>query len=196
MSSAARPTGRDQVRSAILDAATRRFAAEGSGASLRHIATDAGVNLGLIHRHFGNKDDVLRAVVQHHVETGSSAIAAAPDVAVAIRQIFEGSIHDGLYVRIMAWLLLESAGEVRYQQDYPGMAALRALATRGDGSDMNDINDEDIRLMTAMAAVYGWTVFGPQILAAFGRDGGHDRDVVEAQLAATLERIVTDAGSR
>jgi len=185
MPSPARPTGRDQVRSAILAAATRRFAAEGSGASLRDIATDAGVNLGLIHRHFGNKDDLLRAVVQHHVASGSSYIAAAPDVAAAIRHIFEGSTSDGLYVRIMAWLLLESSGQVRYQQDYPGMAALRALAARDDGTE------RDIRLMTAMAAVYGWTVFGPQILAAFDRD---DRADVESQLTAVLERIVTDPG--
>jgi AcrR family transcriptional regulator len=183
--------GRDQVRSAILDAATSRFAAEGTGASLRDIATDAGVNLGLIHRHFGNKDDLLRAVVQHHVETGSTSIAAAPDIATAIRDIFEGSTRDGLYVRIMAWLLLESAGEIRYQQDYPGMAALRALAARDDARNGEDSDDRDARLMTAMATVYGWTVFGPQILAAFERDGTGDRRLVESQLVRMLEEIVT-----
>ncbi|MSX85805.1 MAG: TetR family transcriptional regulator, partial [Actinobacteria bacterium] len=58
-----RPFGRDEVRDAVLDAAARHFAASGTGASLREIASDAGVNLGLIHRHFGNKDDLLRAVL-------------------------------------------------------------------------------------------------------------------------------------
>ena len=61
-----RPTSRprrDEVRAAVLDAAARHFAAQGANASLRDIATDAGVNLGLIHRHFGNKDDLLQAVL-------------------------------------------------------------------------------------------------------------------------------------
>lgn len=187
MPSPDRPTGRDQVRSAILAAATRRFAAEGSGASLRDIATDAGVNLGLIHRHFGNKDDLLRAVVQHHVSTGGTQIAAATDITSAIRQIFEGSVNDGLFVRIMAWLLLERGGSVQYQDDYPGMTALRALAARDEGATNGA--DRDTRLMTAMATVYGWTVFGPQILAAFGRD---DREAIEAELASMLEQLVTD----
>ena len=75
---------------------------------------------------------------------------------------------------------------MEYQDDYPGMDALRALAARDEGEN------RDSRLMTAMAAVYGWTVFGPQILAAFERD---DRDAVEADLAAALEQLVTDRKS-
>ncbi|MCC6271418.1 MAG: helix-turn-helix transcriptional regulator, partial [Microbacteriaceae bacterium] len=66
-----RPIGRDAVRAAILAAASRRFAQHGRKASLRDIAADAGVNLGLIHRHFGNKDDLLRAALTEHAGAGA-----------------------------------------------------------------------------------------------------------------------------
>jgi hypothetical protein len=39
--------------------------------------------------------------------------------------------------------------------------------------------------------VYGWTVFGPQILAAFEREGTGDRRQVESELVRLLEQIVT-----
>jgi AcrR family transcriptional regulator len=55
-------TGRARIR----DAAIRRFGADGFGASVRAIATDAGVSPGLVIHHFGSKDG-LRAVCDEHV---------------------------------------------------------------------------------------------------------------------------------
>ena len=48
------------ARARIRDAAVRRFAVEGFGASVRTIASDAGVSAGLVMHHFGSKDK-LRA---------------------------------------------------------------------------------------------------------------------------------------
>jgi AcrR family transcriptional regulator len=175
-----RPTGRDEIRTAVLEAAARRFAGEGPDASLRDIAADAGVNLGLIHRHIGNKDDLLRAVLAREIEGGVGAITAAGDAAAAIRRIFEGASADGRYIRIVAWLLLRGPSGLQHQDHYPGMAALRALAHDGD--------DRDARLMAAMAAVYGWTVFGPQLRAAFGVDDEH-RTQVEHQIASAIAQL-------
>jgi AcrR family transcriptional regulator len=55
-------TGRARIR----DAAIRRFGADGFGASVRAIATDAGVSPGLVIHHFGSKDG-LRATCDEHV---------------------------------------------------------------------------------------------------------------------------------
>lgn len=52
------------TRAAILEAARKRFAREGyDGASLREIASGAGVDAALISRYFGSKDELFAEVV-------------------------------------------------------------------------------------------------------------------------------------
>ncbi|MBL0887229.1 TetR/AcrR family transcriptional regulator [Myceligenerans indicum] len=54
------------TRARIRDAAIRRFATSGFGASVRAIAQDAAVSPGLVMHHFGSKD-ALRAACDEHV---------------------------------------------------------------------------------------------------------------------------------
>ena len=174
-----RPTGRDEIRDALLDSAARHFAAHGTNASLRDIAADANVNLGLIHRHFGNKDVLLRAVIERQIEGGVEFIARAPDSAAAIRQIFESGV--GTYARTVAWLLLENEGsDELYQDHFPAIEALRARAAS---------EDAELRLLAAFTIIYGWAVFGRQLLAAFGHSP-EARPDVEAQIADLIEQLV------
>lgn len=57
--------GRDATVAAVEGAARKLFAERGyAGVSVRDIAAEAGVNHGLIHRHFGAKEGVLQAVLQ------------------------------------------------------------------------------------------------------------------------------------
>jgi AcrR family transcriptional regulator len=174
--------GREEVRAAVVEAAARRFASEGPDASLRDIADDAAVNLGLIHRHIGNKDDLLRAVLAAETRGGVGFIEESGDVATALRRLFAGASSNGRYIRIVAWLLLSNPSELPQQDRYPGMQALRTLA-RGEDDDV------DPELMIAMAAIYGWTVFGPQLRVAFQ----HERDdpaELEQRLAEVVAAIV------
>ena len=52
-------------RARILQAAIRRFAADGMSAPLRTIATDAGVSAGLILHHFGSREGLRDACDEH-----------------------------------------------------------------------------------------------------------------------------------
>jgi AcrR family transcriptional regulator len=183
-----RPVGRDDVRAAVIEAAARRFAAEGPDASLRDIADDAGVNVGLIHRHVGNKDDLIRAVLAAEIARGAGAIERAGDVAAALRRLFHGAVSDGRYVRIVAWLLLRDPSGFRHQDRFPGMQALRTLA---GGSGEPDA-DRDGEIMIAIAGIIAWTDFGPQLRAAFGYETA-DRAGLEDRLSATIAAIVDPA---
>jgi TetR/AcrR family transcriptional regulator, repressor for neighboring sulfatase len=193
MSPVKRPIGREEVRAAVVEAAARRLAAEGPEASLRDIADDAGVNLGLIHRHVGNKDDLIRAVLAAEIARGAGTIEEAGDAASALRRLFQGAVTDGRYIRIVAWLLLRDPSGFRHQDRFPGMQALRALAAGADpGAPVDEpaTDDErDAELMIAMAAIFGWTVFGPQLRAAFGYEAA-DRATLEERLSATIAAIV------
>ncbi|MET8800249.1 TetR/AcrR family transcriptional regulator [Nocardia sp. NPDC004568] len=62
----------------LLDAAARLMEREGSEAvSMQALATEAGVSVGLIYRYFGNKDDVLLAVITDVLDAFSAKVPIA-----------------------------------------------------------------------------------------------------------------------
>src|ERR1700744_4300290 len=69
------PTGREEVAAAILEAATDLFAERGPAAtSIRDIAARSKVNHGLGFRHFGTKDQLVGAVLDHLGESLSGLL--------------------------------------------------------------------------------------------------------------------------
>ena len=73
------PSGPDEVRAAVLDAAATLFALRGvDGVSLRDVAAEADVNLTLIRRYVGSRDDLIAAVFAHVSEQLARAVAEHP----------------------------------------------------------------------------------------------------------------------
>ena len=68
-----------QNRARILAAARERFAADGIGAQIDDIARDAGVAVGTIYHHFGNKDALLEAIVHDRFERMAEHIGTLLD---------------------------------------------------------------------------------------------------------------------
>lgn len=62
----ARPS--QQIDERLLAAGRALFPTAGCGLAVRAVAEHAGVNPGLLHYHFGSKDDFLRAVLQQMYE--------------------------------------------------------------------------------------------------------------------------------
>jgi len=68
----------EATRNQILDASEVLFAQSGYlGTSLRDIAQEAGVRMGLVHYHFGNKHLVLDAVLERKLDLLRDTIAAS-----------------------------------------------------------------------------------------------------------------------
>lgn len=66
----------DSTRAALIDAATEVFIEEGfKAARVQDIAARAGVRLSAINYHFGSKEGLYLAVLQHHTE---ASLAHAP----------------------------------------------------------------------------------------------------------------------
>ncbi len=176
-----RPTGRDAVRRSILRAARRRFALEGRRASLRDIADDAGVNVGLIHRHFGRKDELIREVIEHTLAT-STRHAGPRGTASAM---FRASTDDTDFVRMVAWLALESGPDAPSPLADAPQRTIEGLRTRpGDP-------DHDARLMTALTVIYGWALFSREMLSAFGIDDDR-RGEFERRIAALIATLTEE----
>jgi AcrR family transcriptional regulator len=148
-----------QIIDAVIDAATRQFSAKGTAASIRDIARDAGVNVGLVHRHVGNKDDLLRAVLARLLPEAIRVVDGAESNRT-LSLMAEGMPLAADYVRIVTWLLLSGEDLTHLQSVFPVLAHLAGQA----GSDEHLVD-----LLTAMALLYGWQVFGEQLVAGAGR---------------------------
>jgi AcrR family transcriptional regulator len=189
-----RPTGRDEVRRAVLDAAIRLFVDRGPAAvSLRDIAAEANVNLGLLYRHFGTKAELLSATVDGLVERFGAVIAGsveAPDMALELATIVTGSRDPSVtpmrpYARMLAWLLLDGANPLSIQSSYPVYPRLVERLT-AEGRD-----PEDARLtsLVIFSIALGWLLFAPYLNAAASLDDVPLDDLRHA-LADAFGRLV------
>ncbi|WP_433682684.1 TetR/AcrR family transcriptional regulator [Nocardia sp. CA-119907] len=153
------PLGRDAVVSAVLTHAADLFAERGPAAtSIRDIAERAGVNHGLVFRHFGAKDKLVTAVLDHL----SAETAALVDTGIL-------SPDDPRLRRhwvVLARCILDGYPVGQMQSRFPVITAL-IEQTRLQRAD-----DHDAALSVAHAAAFvlGWQLFEPFLRKAAGLD--------------------------
>lgn len=112
------PTGREEVAAAILQAATDLFAERGPAAtSIRDIAARSKVNHGLVFRHFGTKDQLVGAVLDH---LGTKLTRLLHSEAPA--DIIERALDR--HGRVLARALLDGYPVGQLQQRFPNVAEL------------------------------------------------------------------------
>ena len=175
-----RPHGRDEVRRAILTAAKRRFATHGPSASTRDIAADADVNLGLLHRHFGTKEALIRAVFADAAAAGYARALDTSSLQEALAQTIDSIVTaDTTYARMLAGMLLAGKRPSDLQDEYP---TIRRLVDMGGP-------DERAIILTTLLAVFGWHVFAEFLTDALGYDD-------EASAAADLSRVLHQLADR
>ncbi|MDN5758853.1 MAG: TetR/AcrR family transcriptional regulator [Tomitella sp.] len=196
-----RPVGRDAVRRSILHAAREHFARHGLRASLRDIAETADVNVGLIHRHFGRKDQLVREVIEHTLDSSSRDITAlttrsgdTDPTGEAVRTMFLGSTEHTDFVRMIAWLSLEAGPDgdspLAFARNRT-IGVLREADTPGDGAPGGGRPSDpgrDARLMTALTVIYGWSVFSREMLSALDVDDDR-RGEFERRIADVLAEM-------
>jgi AcrR family transcriptional regulator len=177
-----KPQGKDEVTAAIVRAARRGFAAQGPNVSLRDIAADANVNLGLMHRHFGSKEAVIRAAFDDAARNGRALVDDADDLPEALRRTIDmvSKGEDG-YVRMLAWMLLSQMAPHDLQTEFPTLERLVELG----GPDARPT------ILVTMLVLYGWQVFADQLLVALGYDPS-EKDAVSGEVRALLEQAFVD----
>ncbi|WP_305093581.1 TetR/AcrR family transcriptional regulator [Prescottella sp. R16] len=173
--------GRDEVRRAVRLAARTLLAEKGLSFSMRELAANAGVNLGLIHKHLGNKDDVVRAVLARSHERSAAIVGGVDSLPEAVRALFMVGVADPEYVRIVAWLNLHGRSDLIPNED---MDALGAIT----GSSHTTVDDR-VRHMAVLSAISGWSLFGSGILQS-AEVAESEREFYEARVADLLASIV------
>jgi TetR/AcrR family transcriptional regulator, repressor for neighboring sulfatase len=178
----------------VLDGAIRLFVDRGpASVSLRDIADEANVNLGLLHRHFGSKSELISAAVTQLVEDFGPSIAdvfASPEMPDELTQLVTAPPEAyRAYARMLAWLLLDGTESATLEESHPAIARL----VQRLGSD--GLDDEDARCVGAAVAAFalGWLLYAPFLRAAAQLDDVPPEHVRKV-LAAALERVI-DAGA-
>ena len=101
------------TRTAILEAATRRFACQGYERSgVREIAADAGVTAALVNRYFGSKEGLFAEVIERAFDIRYLVEGDRETLAERLARVMVYE-RDGKNERIPLLLLLRSATEPR-----------------------------------------------------------------------------------
>ncbi len=184
-----RPTGRDAITDAVLDAAERLFAAAGPNeVSLRAIAQEAGVTYGLVYRHFGTKDELLERLLARYAERWREHLGDEPDYARALDDLLGPDFDTGPYLRLLAWSLLTGASD-REAESYRRHTTLDELPALAPGAGPDDERAARLRTAGALAFVFGWRFFNPFIRAALHFDD-EDPDALQAAVREQLRDLV------
>lgn len=156
------PHGRDAVMAAVHAAAVDLLAEHGPReVTVRAVASRAGVNHALIHRHFGTKDELLRSVVARESRTiGEQAAQLSRTDAAGLLALLRS--HQA-YWRVLARLVLDEPS-VLAGLDLPAAGMVLDLITGRAGAD------EQARVAAAVAGstALGWLVFGPHLAGVLG----------------------------
>ncbi len=174
-----RPVGREQVIAAILANAADLFAERGPAAtSIRDIAARSRVNHGLVFRHFGTKDKLVGAVLDHLglqlkrlLETGASA----EQIDAAIDRQF----------RVVARALLDGFPVGQLQSSFPNVPRVLGEIRPRHDSELG----ARVALANAFALQLGWRLFGPFLRSAAGIDvsDAQLREFIDAETARIVE---------
>lgn len=104
-------TMREESRTKILEAALRLFATFGfERTSIRMIAREGGISLGLLYNYFAGKDDLLRAIFERSMRDVQLSFASAresSDPSLCLEQLIRRSFAI-LHERLEFWRLFYS----------------------------------------------------------------------------------------
>lgn len=191
-----RDAGRTRRR--LLEAARGRFAAAGfSGATVRQVADDAGVDVALIKRYFGSKEGLFEACLAAAVDdlrTQPDDAAEHPDLAVRLAHHALGAGASGASSEQALMLLLRSSGDEtvddlrrRVLHEHSQRLA-RRIAAGGSGDAGVGAVTSSTELLTAQVALAA--VIGVAVLRS---SSGLEplRSATPDEVAETLRPLLT-----
>ncbi|AFJ37178.1 TetR/AcrR family transcriptional regulator [Mycobacterium intracellulare] len=179
------PTGRAEVAAAILEAATELFAERGPAAtSIRDIAARSNVNHGLVFRHFGTKEQLVGAVLDHLGDDLSAQLETDTPAEVVQRSLDR-------QMRVMARTVLDGYPAGQLQKRFPNIATLL------DG--VRPLYDDEVKarlaVANALALQFGWRLFAPVLRSATGIEELTDAEL-RAAVGAEVERMLGPADTQ
>lgn len=174
------PIGRDAVVAAVLTSAAELYAKQGPAAtSIREVAAHCGVNHGLVFRHFGTKEQLVAATLEHlgqHIADLATEHGPGDQLQAALDR----------HSIVMARALLEGFPVDRLQSSFPAVALILERIRPSFDTERG----ARLAAANAVALQLGWRLFGPFLRASAGLGDLAESDQ-RAQLRAATRRLVT-----
>lgn len=153
-------------RELLLEAGEQVFREHGLHVPLQLIAERAGVGRGTLYRHFPDRDHLARAMIERRVDLIEQRLAAAPDPARSVEEIFFW-IADTLSAipGLHSYLASTEAGRTALEQlnqQLRGILAGPVKAARARGLLRPGVTLDDF--------VYGWAMLEGGLLAVPSQD--------------------------
>lgn len=165
----------------MLDAAAKLFSERGvADVALREIADEARVNLGLISRYIGQRDDLIRTVFADLTEQLVGEIHDDPTG----KKGFEPDTVMGRWTKVLTHLVIadpQAAIEI-------GSRPVDELRAVIEQSYDQSRESSALRAAQLMASAIGWRMFEPYLIAAAGLEEVPIEDVRE-ELTRTHRRL-------
>jgi AcrR family transcriptional regulator len=153
-----------------MNSASVLFAQRGPAAvSVREIAQHAQVNHGLVHRHFGSKNALLRDVLNYlavDIATEVGGTAEGESLGGLLGSVFGATSNRGAWLRILAWAILDGVDLGELQDRFP-MAERMVAAAR---MDPKGSLDPEARVTLIMSVGLGMMLFAPFLQRATAQD--------------------------
>lgn len=169
----------EEAKQMILEAAQARLARYGiEGLNIVDVAADAGMSHATLIHHFGNTNDMRRALVHHMTDRllrdVINVLRSDPafDAQALMRDLFE-ALSKGGHARLLAWLAVEE-GLTSSAAPTAEVAELFAelipvLASRLPGTAASERTARQLVFLVATAAI-GYGISGPALGSLLNMD--------------------------
>jgi AcrR family transcriptional regulator len=140
-------------RARLIEAATNAFREDGLSASVNAIASDAGVNVATLYRHFPAKEDLLDAVLDTLLEPVATIVEEALDRPAGTQ--LAHFLHAALRLQEAHRGLADTlTTEVRARLREPAITIVEPLAAaaHASGELRADFSPEDVLIALRMVA--------------------------------------------
>lgn len=159
-----RPRGREEVSEAVIAAARKLFASRPvKDVTMRDIAEGADVNLGLLHRHFGSKEQILKAVVDSYAGHFKKRISLGASPSEALLSLLSSG-ESAPFLRTLAHMVLADV-PMREFVTHDGVIHILVSKPATQARQAADQPD-NVNPLVAFALYMGWSLFGDFLVEA------------------------------
>lgn len=172
-----RPSGRDEIKAALIQSTLELIESHGLSVSIREIAERADVPHSLIGRYFGSKTQLIQAAIDSTLPPDVEAAAGLTTARDAITAVFETGFERPERIRILVHLLQDGMSPRTIRQEAPMINALAELL------EADPPQGGDPRLVTAatVALAMGWLLAEDYLVTHAGLED-QDLDKVRSQV--------------